>query len=137
MTNRKTKYNANWEKEHLWLTAVVQDVYTAFCKLCNKTFRIDGSGLSQVNSHACSNFHKKQVINFSTQRTFSTNADFVPYLFGDKLSHTDLVAKAEIIQALKFADSNYSFASASDDNARFAAMLHYTYVQRMLLVRKF
>ena len=87
-----------------------------------QTFRIDGSGLSQVKSHACSSSHKKQVVNFSTQRTFSTNADFVPYLFGDKLSHTDLVAKAEIIQALKFADSNYSFASASDDNARFAAM---------------
>ena len=85
MTNRKTKYNVDWEKEHPWLTAVVKDVYKAYCKLCNKTFQIDGSGLSQVKSHAYSSSHKKQVVNFSTQRTFSINADFVPYLFGDKL----------------------------------------------------
>ena len=41
---------------------------------------------------------------------------------GTSLTHKELVAKAETIQALKFADSNYSFASAKDDKERFAEM---------------
>ena len=59
---RKTSYNVDWEKERNWLTSVVREVHMAHCKACNKSFRIDASGVSQVNSHARSDAHKKHQV---------------------------------------------------------------------------
>ena len=36
---------------------VKKDASLAFCKLCYKTFQIDGGGMSQVTSHASGQLH--------------------------------------------------------------------------------
>ena len=83
------------------------------------TFRIDGSGIAQVRSHA--KCHKKE---FSTQRTFVTQNGESVLSPKQKitLSPEDQVVNAEILQALQFADCNYSFASAKTDADRFRKM---------------
>ena len=63
----KTKYCNKWEKTYPWHGKVNQDEYSAYCKLCLKSFRIDNSGISQVKSHA--KCHKAGE-SMSNQRTF-------------------------------------------------------------------
>ena len=45
----------------------------AFCKLCDKTFRIDGGGLSQVTSHASEQLHLQLEKAGQNQRAISLN----------------------------------------------------------------
>ena len=39
----KGRYNLLRENHHSWITSVKGDKQKAFCKLCLKTFQIDGS----------------------------------------------------------------------------------------------
>ena len=54
-----TTYREAWEKDFRWLKRTV-DSSCAFCKLCQKTFKIDASGISQVKSHASGAKHKER-----------------------------------------------------------------------------
>ena len=44
----KTSYSSDWEESFKWLASVKTDRYSAHCEVCNKSFRINGGGLSQV-----------------------------------------------------------------------------------------
>ena len=44
---RKTTYCQSWEKEFQYLRKAPNDKYRGFCVACNKTFLIDGSGISR------------------------------------------------------------------------------------------
>ena len=117
----KTAYKKSWENEFPWISPVKKDIFKAYCKTCLKVFKIDGSGICQVRSHAkCHTSEKPQ-----NQRTFSVNSSGSLELQAKtniQLCPEDLVIKAEILQALNFVDNNYSFASAGNDNARFKEM---------------
>ena len=60
------------KKVFSWLK-MSKDVDCAYCKLCNKSFRIDGAGIRQVKSHQKSKNHKEKeniLSGSSNQRTF-------------------------------------------------------------------
>ena len=117
----KTKYCNKWEKTYPWLGKVNQDEYSAYCKLCLKSFRIDNSGISQVKSHA--KCHKAGE-SMSNQRTFEVGQKGDVSLSKNSiiLSPEDKVVKAEILQALHIVNKNLSFASAKEDSLRFQTM---------------
>ena len=49
----KTLYSFKWEEEFVRLKKS-KEVGCAYCKLSNKSFRIDGAGICQVKSHQIS-----------------------------------------------------------------------------------
>ena len=112
----KSKYRAFWEKDYSWLAPVKTDPHQALCKECVKRFQIDDSGLAQVKSHA--KCHKKDPRQL--QFVFENEATVMQKRI--RLSSEDQVVKSEILQALHYAESNYSFASAATDSARFKIM---------------
>ena len=109
----KTSYCPDWEKEFEWLSACKDDKYSAMCKICNKTFSISGSGISQMKYHNISEKHQNVLADLQgSQRTFVRNNNRI------QLSHTKFnltdseVLKAEVLQALHVTQYNISFASA-------------------------
>ena len=121
----RTTFQSKWMKEFSWVSAA-KDKYQAFCNICRKEFKIDGSGRSQVVSHQkChsvgdggENTEKKK--DNSNQLTFSSSGVLQPKSI--VLSLDDQVATAEIYQALQVAAANYSFASTNSDSERFKLM---------------
>ena len=122
----KTSYTIKWEKQFIWLQrSKVPDC--AFCKLCQKSFRIDGAGVGQVKSHHKSKTHqdRENLSNGSTdQRTFIISANKTINLSSGSfvLTPEESIVKAEVLQALNHAQCNYSFASARGDSERFREM---------------
>lgn len=122
----KTKFQQKWMKDFPWLRPVKNDVYQAFCMQCLKKFRVDGSGLSQVKSHA--KCHKTSSTVLQGQRTFMLDNACSSVTLSSKVNSgfvlcpEELVLNAEIMQALHFVEFNYSFASASTDSKRFELM---------------
>ena len=100
----KTSYPLKWEEDFSWLKKS-KVVDCAHCKLCNKSFRIDGGGIAQVKSHHRSKSHKdrKNIISGSSnQRTFIVGSKTVNLSSGAfVLTHEESVVKAEILQALQ------------------------------------
>ena len=123
ITKGKTSFAASWLTEYTWIEAVKNDIYSARCKLCKSTFKIDNSGITTVKRHADRDKHKNLEKNMSSQRTFLTSGNHLlstakTYVYSDR----EQVIKAEILQALKVVESNQSFASANGDNERFRNM---------------
>ena len=77
MGKRKTNYSSDWEKRYTWIKNVKKDASFAFCKLCDKTFRIDGSGISQLTSHASGQLHLQRKKAGQSQSTISLNLSSV------------------------------------------------------------
>ena len=71
MSCRKTAYNKIWEREFSWIGPVKDDRYSAYCKLCLRSFRIDCSGFSQAKSHQKSNCHKSAVSKSNSQQSLA------------------------------------------------------------------
>ena len=69
MTKYKT-YKKDLESQVSWINSVVSDQFSAFCTLCNKTFKIDNSGISLVNVHGKLNVILK-LKNRESQRVFT------------------------------------------------------------------
>lgn len=126
----KTQFQNAWLAEFPWLEAVPNDRYSAKCKICVKTFKIDGSGRSQVASHQkCHSVQdggtntkkkpadpKQTTFKISNAGVVSTAATTTP------LTERELVCKAEIYRALQVAHYNYSFNSTATDNQLFKLM---------------
>lgn len=126
---RSTKYNKDWElTEGLgWLEADSSNAFNARCKYCNKCFKISGSGISEVRSHAKSNAHVKIAKfreNVGNQQTFIKDASGNTVLQRSNfiLTNNEKSRKAEILWSLKCCFSNYSFHSNNGNNSLFAAM---------------
>ena len=123
MSDCKISYSIKWEDQFWWLRKA-KEPDSAICSLCNKTFRIDGGGLAQVKSHQESKSHREKESIDPNQRTFVIGAKKSITLSSDKLSLTteEIIQRTEIVQALKFVDSNYSFSSACDESDSFRVM---------------
>ena len=112
----KCTYRAAWEKDYSWLAPVKTDHHKAYCKRCAKRFQIDDNGLSQVKSHA--KCHKEDP----RQQKFRVENQTAVLQKRIELSPENQVVKAEILQALHFAENTYSFSSAATDSERFQIM---------------
>ena len=89
----KSAYKASWEEEYDWLAPVKTDKHRAFCKRCKKCFRVDGSGVSQVKSHAKT--HKEDRNQFKLRIDRQT----VSLQKSLEVCSEDKVIQAEILQA--------------------------------------
>ena len=121
----KTKYSSDWEKEFKWLSSCKTDKSLAFCKICNKTFSISGSGVSQVRHHGTGQKHLKFLKELKgSQRTFVRNENKQVQLSDNafKLTDSEKVLKAEVLQALHVAQYNISFSSSADHSSLFKLM---------------
>lgn len=47
MSKLKTSYSIKWEEQIIWLKKT-KELDSALCTICNKFFKINGSGLAQV-----------------------------------------------------------------------------------------
>lgn len=124
MSKRKTKYNSEWEKEYRWLQKVQNDLFSAHCKLCKKTFSVGGGGICLIKQHEKTKLHVSRVAEQRNQLTFTRDSDNVVELDKKPLLFTDeeKVLKAEILHALKCVDANWSFQSTNDEGKRYVAM---------------
>ena len=82
-----------------------------FTCLCNKTFRIDGGGISQVTSRASGQLHLQREKAGQNQIMISLNHSSVFIITKPKVvfSSKESIIKTEILQPLKTVDSNFSF----------------------------
>ena len=125
-TKKKVSYRS-WESDFTWIQKD-KDSSNAYCKVCNSSFRIDNSGLSQLKAHASADSHKKKVqllagktsqrVIVSTSRNNLSLSSTTSVL----LTPEDEVVKAETLQALDYVSSNYSFVSAKNDSEKFRRM---------------
>ena len=77
MSERKTNYSSDWEKRYTWIKNVKKDASLAFSKWCDRTFWIDGGGISQVISHARGQLHLQCEEAGQNQSTISLNPSSV------------------------------------------------------------
>ena len=133
----KTKFKSSWIREFPWLSPVKEDIYRAHCTICDKNFKIDGSGRSQVLSHQ--NSHSVENGGNNTKKKASTDPKqrvFMQSSLDGKLAmsentalpftEAEQISRAEIYQALHVADSNYSFNSTQMDSKRFKLRFPYS-----------
>ena len=120
-SKRKTKYEKSWETEFAWIQSFKTDVCSGLCRVCSKVFSISGGRIVEVNIHKSSKLHISGENEREGQCMFKKDRDNTLGLKGTQtsLAKEDLIRKAEIIRALKFVKSNYSFLSTSDDNKIF------------------
>ena len=73
MGKRKTNYSSDWGKRYTWIKNIKKGASSAFYKLCDKTFWIDGVGISQVTSHANGQLHLQREKAGQKQSKISVN----------------------------------------------------------------
>ena len=117
---RYCRYMVKWEIERPWLVSVRVETSKANCSVCQSTFLICGSGLSQVKIHETTAKHKINMDNFKSQRQFVNSGTLIS--LSKSLSEEEKVTTAEVLQALHFVEANYSFASAYSDSNRIRRM---------------
>lgn len=130
MPKNVSTFKAAWQDQHDWLIPVQGQPTKAKCKLCGKEFSVANSGLGQVKQHAETEKHK-QVSN--TRSGTSSQRLLLPRSSDDgaiSLSATPSVSfsteeqtlRAEILWAMKCAQSNFSFSSNTNLASVFRAM---------------
>lgn len=75
MPKYKVSYRREWEKID-WLTSSKQITFEAYCKVCQKNFRIDNSGKCQIKqlSTKATHIEKTNILDGKTsQMVFSKN----------------------------------------------------------------
>lgn len=124
MSKRQTKYNPQWERDHFWIQKTKDDKFSAYCKICKKTFSVSGGGIALVKQHERTKVHESRIQESCNQRTFQKGSGDVLELDKTSIQFSDeeILTRAEIMQALKCVDANWSFQSANDEARRFAIM---------------
>ena len=115
MSRRQTKYNSVCEKDHLWLQKCKNDQFSAYCNICTKTFSLSGGGVCVVKQHEKIKNHISRTEELCNKLIFQKGSDSVVEL--DKsiqFSDIEKTIRADVFQALKYADGNWSFQSAND-----------------------
>ena len=106
-----------------WLTGVSNNNYKAFCKVCWQEFSVKQNSKEKVKQLEKSAKHQKAVNVSKSQATlgYSQTGGITVYksLLQDQMNLQQLIAKAEIIQALHVVESNKSFRSTDRDSERF------------------
>lgn len=62
----KCIFNDEWIKKYSWLKRVQNDKRSAFCKVCNKQFKIKSRGENDVITHSNGTQHMEKAANTST-----------------------------------------------------------------------
>ena len=77
-----------------WLSSVKNNPFSGYCKLCYKTFKIDGGGALQVKKHEPSILHTSR--NKTNRRTFINYRSTVSISNNKKITYSeeDKVVKA-------------------------------------------
>ena len=124
MSERKTKYNFEWEKEYTWLQKAQNDSFSAQCKWCKKTFSVGGGGICLIKQHEKTKLHVSRAEEQKNQLTFIKDRDNVVELSKKTIQFTDeeKVLRAEILHALKCVDANWSFQSSNAEGKRYCLM---------------
>ena len=115
MSKRQTKYNPLWEKDQSWLQKYKNDQFSAYFKICKKTFSVRGSGICLVKQHEKSKTHISGTYELCNKLTCQKGMGSIVELdksiqFSDKKK----ITRAETLQAFKCVDGNWSFQSAND-----------------------
>ena len=120
MGKSKTIYNLKWENDYKFLSQG-PSVYEAKCKDCNSGFSIKSGGKADIERH-CKTKKHKLLCNKSVGSISNSVIDEADENNNDVKLSLEEVMKAEILQALKVVNSNYSFNSTCDDGERFRLM---------------
>ena len=109
----KATYREAWEKDFRLLKRTV-DSSCALCKLCQKTFKIDASGISQVKLRTSGAKHKERgnILAGNSSQSHFTASD----------GKTAPLSKGWDYPSFENVDGNFSFASANGDGDRFHTM---------------
>lgn len=123
MPKYKVSYRREWEKEFDWLTSSKQTTFEAYCKVCQKNFRIDNSGKCQIKQHSTKAMHieKTNILDGKTSQMVFSKNDTVS-LKPKKaviLTEKQKILNAETLQALHVIEANLSFNQSADDSKRF------------------
>lgn len=125
-----------------WCESILNDSSSARCKVCHKTFSVGNMGFAQLMSHSDGKKHINNMKVWQQQAHFKvlpTAPPLVPVVDDDPqqnpsvvtgevvlvagskgtkkwmpINLQDKVTKADILFAMKLADSNYSFTSFAD-----------------------
>ena len=102
-----------------WLTGVSSDNYKAFCKVCRQDFSVKQNDKEKVKQHEKSAKYQKTVNESKGQTALDCSQTGSITVSQSLLQHQtnlqQLIAKAEIIQALHIFESNQSFRSTDKD----------------------
>lgn len=121
----KTSYNKSWEDRsdqngnrlQLWLRPGNSSEF-AFCSICNKGFRIDSSGFSQVTRHASGLGHIQNA-----KLLHSKGQKKIGEIFNTpSVQKTNPVLKSEILWALNTCSKNFSFRDSRNCGNLFKTM---------------
>lgn len=122
MSNKSAKFNSTWKENFDWLREVISDVFSARCSICRKTFSVKNRGISQVQQHEKTESHAKTAKEMKKQKTFFTANNHVIVQLKQEFTESEMILKAEVIQAMNVVEKNHSFRSSKGDSARFKSM---------------
>ena len=118
-------YRPAWESQFNWIKKD-KNSNSAFCNVCQVSFRIDNSGLSQVKTRGSTKAHKDKetLLSGKTSQKVLVLKDNGISLSEESLtlSCADQVLNAETLQALDTVFSNHSFASTKVNNDKLRRM---------------
>ena len=88
---RQTKYK--WQKDHTWLWKCKNDQFSAYCKICKKTFSVSGGGIFLMKQHKKTKTNVSSTEELCNQLTFQKDSCSVVELdksiqFSDKVKIT-------------------------------------------------
>ena len=114
-----TKYQVSRKSVRNWLTGVSNDNYKTFCKVCRLAFSVKQNDKEKVKQHEKSAKYQKTVNDSKSQTALDCSQTGSITVSQSLLQHQtnlqQLIAKAEIIQALHIFESNQSFRSTDKD----------------------
>ncbi len=75
-----TSYQSSWEINYDFIAPVKNDTSKVYCKACKCDFKIDNSGIKQLECHIDKKKHKRAMLSYSNQRiiTFSKKQSSEP-----------------------------------------------------------
>lgn len=127
-----TVYNDKWQEEFPFIRQG-HSVYYAKCEDCGSEFSIKNGSRSDIKQHCKTKKHTlcpkasvdESLVNEANNASVDSLVNETDENNNDlNLSPQEDVMKAEILQALKIVNSNYSFNSSCADSERFREMFH-------------
>ena len=106
MSKKQTKCNSLWEKDHSWLQKCKNDQFSAYCKICKKSFSVSGGGICLVKQHDNTKTHSGRTEELCNQLTFPKGSG-IQLDKSIQFYDEEKTTRAEILQALKCVDAEF------------------------------
>ena len=106
MSKKQTKCNSLWEKDHSWLQKCKNDQFSAYCKICKKSFSVSGGGICLVKQHDNTKTHIGRTEELCNQLTFPKGSG-IQLDKSIQFYDEEKTTRAEILQALKCVDAEF------------------------------